>query len=1608
MIYFGGKVMTNWNAIWSSVNGVWLGGTPNSDNGTFPNGVNKGKGLGGDDHIRGNNSANVIFGNNGDDFLRGDGGDDSLNGGRGNDILLGDELDDLDQGDDLLEGGDGKDFLIGAGGDDALYGGADDDIALGGDGRDKLFGGDGDDALIGGLGDDHIFGGAGDDILTGNLGDDNLRGGAGRDWISGGRGEDTIYGNGGDDALCGNSGHDYLNGGAGDDYVSGGSGDDTLIGGNGNDTLLGGADDDVLRGGRGDDLIHGDSTIPGLHGGGHDNIQGGAGDDTIYGGDGDDRIEGNDNSDFIHGGAGDDIIWGDNADGDPAMGEASDMIDGGSGNDTIYGGEDDDQIRGGDDNDLIYGGTGNDTLRGDDGRDVIHGDDGDDHISGDDGNDILHGGDGDDVMSGGNGHDRMFGGDGDDCLDGGRGRDILKGGDGNDRLSGGTQNDQLFGGRGEDFLKGDEGDDTLMGGGHDDTLLGGEGDDSLDGGSGDDLLIGGSGDDTLRGGSGGDDFAFGHGVDEDGDGICDETFLTIGHNTIVDFDVDNNDRIFIHSALAGPNGSNLAATVSGKDVIVEILSTGETITIVGLVDELEGIDPDDPFFNPANLMPMLLKTGEVEDDGKGVITIGDVCVGDFACVVDLPQIRWTDPLIVDPDPKRVALMDEKVGNTTNNTTQQEMAAIYVEDDANVKNEGDALLFEICASNPPTIEVTDPVGFVEDLDASAQRLFQQGTISFDDVDETDTIALSFGNNAIPVWSAGLSLDLVDPTLFQALIDGFSFPETVDVDPPGSVPWTYDLTANLDFLALGETITWAYEIFVIDSEGTQTSDIIEFSITGTNDAPTIDAEESVVFVEGSNADAQLLAHSSTLDHDDLDFTDLVDLRIESNDDIAWSGGVLDAGLAKRLENGAGIDGSFILDTATPGTVPWNYGQFGNVIEDLDFLREGETITWSYTFSVTDPHGASDSDIVDFTITGTNDRPEAQDLAFTLSEDDSSAAVDDAANINGYAPLTGTPLTESFVVTDDDVNDLHTFEIVGLTEISPGVYQTVDNMGFEYGKLYNNGDGTFTFDPEDDFQHLDAGEFRTVVFEYQARDDSGAGESPAGPSESELSATQTVTLTIEGEDDADQVEEDTLLFTTAGQSIWNTGDAFSLNPDLPFLGFDTGYRSLDATIIPDWNVSAGAVGTVLEGLEAVGEWFANAGQDIIDFFTGNDTQDIDLNIRDIVIPGLSTNGFVDAKVGVQPYFFLNGGELGAEIPVDVVFTAPRQVEQGETINIGSAFTVDGGATFTTDGPSVQFGLDFIFDVAAELGFNIFGSNIDLFDFDSSDFLGTGVTGETGFNIFDFSPGDDVEFPLPGGTTVTLTNPDFGVNGSPVNPPSNTRLEGIDSEEFVDLTLDIDGIISAITPLPPLEGGGTQGFSLGFGDVGSINVASFTYEWNLFDVELQGILSGIQDFALEITDLPLMAVLEDGVTTITGFSVGDDITFDVPLETDFDVDTDGDADGLMDFDIQIDMEAVFENLTELGLDMNLILGFLKFTAGFSSDFVSDVDFSLFDSGSDEFDFGLIPSLPFDPDPNDGFLIGGTIPLIEDATLATLFDDQFDVEGWNNPQTTGFEFDVA
>ena len=118
--------------------------------------------------------------------------------------------------------------------------------------------------------------------------------------------------------------------------------------------------------------------------------------------------------------------------------------------------------------------------------------------------------------------------------------------------------------------------------------------------------------------------------------------------------------------------------------------------------------------------------------------------------------------------------------------------------------------------------------------------------------------------------------------------------------------------------------------------------------------------------------------------------------------------------------------------------------------------------------------------------------------------------------------------------------------------------------------------------------------------------------------------------------------------------------------------------------------------------------------------------------------------------------------------------------------------------------------------------------------------------------------------------------------------------------------------------------------------------------------------------------------------------------MDSVWDADVDGNADGLMGVDISVDMEALFRNFTELGLDLDLLVGLLSAGVSLTSDFIPDQSVSLFDQ--------IIPSVDGN---DDGFLFGREISFLEDQSLATLFDKEFDLVGWNI-ETTDIVFDIA
>ncbi len=486
----------------------------------------------GDDVITGSEFEDAISGDAGVDTLTGGDGDDSLDGGDGVDTLLG------GLGSDVLEGGAGGDLLDGgegsnvasyknsaeavtialtaaptltlgtsAGGDAVgdtlvgignLAGSAYDDFLTGNDDVNVLLGDAGNDVLAGGLGGDFLFGGLGADtasyVASAAAVEVNLTTGiaVGGDAEGDVLGDiENIDGSAQADILVGDTENNSLAGNAGDDLLYGLTGNDTLEGGVGADTLNGGAGVDTVSYAGSSAGVTVDLSAAGTMSGGD------AAGDTLSNFE---NIVGSSHADTLTGDAGNNVLIG---------GAGGDLLNGGSdGNDTVsY-----ESALQGITADLVSGGLGDDAA-GDSYTNIdnVIGSGFDDTLAGDGAANTLEGGAGDDTLDGRGGVDTAsfesgFAGVSAD-LAATTVTAVMSDGTltETDTLS---NFENLSGSAFGDTLLGDGNVNVLFGSGGDDTLDGVGGADTLDGGSGQDTLIAGAGDDVLDGGSGFDRAVF--------------------------------------------------------------------------------------------------------------------------------------------------------------------------------------------------------------------------------------------------------------------------------------------------------------------------------------------------------------------------------------------------------------------------------------------------------------------------------------------------------------------------------------------------------------------------------------------------------------------------------------------------------------------------------------------------------------------------------------------------------------------------------------------------------------------------------------------------------------------------------------------------------------------------------------------------------------------------------------------------------------------------------------------------------------------------------------------------------------------------------------------
>ncbi|WP_219017910.1 retention module-containing protein [Shewanella algae] len=527
---------------------------------------------------------------------------------------------------------------------------------------------------------------------------------------------------------------------------------------------------------------------------------------------------------------------------------------------------------------------------------------------------------------------------------------------------------------------------------------------------------------------------------------------------------------------------------------------------------------------------------------------------------------------------------------------------------------------IIGTNDAPILSADASGAViEDLDVINGMLSDSGSLSFTDVDIGDSHVVSSSYNGDASWSGGA----LDQATQDALAAGFS------ADNSG---WSYDIANSLvQFLAVGETITFSFTLIVTDAFGASDSQPVTVTITGTNDAPVLSIDMSGAVTEDVDVLAGMLSDSGSLSFTDVDINDSHSVGSSYNGDVLWSGGALDQATQDALAAGFSVDNS-----------GWSYDIANSLVQ---FLAVGETITLSFDVSVDDGNGGTDTDTVTVTITGTNDAP-------VLSIDMSGAVTEDVDVINGMLSDSG-----SLSFTDVDINDSHSVgssyngdvlwsggALDQATQDALAAGFSVDNAGWSYDIANSL------------VQFLAVGETITLSFDVTVDDGNGGTD------------TETVTITINGTNDPVEGEFAKEIWVPA--SLLQLSDpylaGYPLNIDVP--------TDVDATDdISITNLSLEFIDPG-ETAEIGSTWYWDEDIQMLVQYDFNNPEALSATELGSLVYMPGDNGDIEEQLDISLTFTVNSGT--DQVDGDfIIHAVPGNSLGGESVTIG-----DGSSPLTS----------------------------------------------------------------------------------------------------------------------------------------------------------------------------------------------------------------------------------------------------------------------------------------------------------------------------------------
>ena len=191
------------------------------------------------------------------------------------------------------------------------------------------------------------------------------------------------------------------------------------------------------------------------------------------------------------------------------------------------------------------------------------------------------------------------------------------------------------------------------------------------------------------------------------------------------------------------------------------------------------------------------------------------------------------------------------------------------------------------------------------------------------------------------------------------------------PDGTYTYTIDnADPDTNGLALGETRTETFTVYVSDGRGGLTTQEITVTLTGTNDRPELSIANAA---QGIHEDTASVGGTFAVQDPDSDSGQNQTFHIEGGSNTPAADGTSPSDGSHSATGST--DATFTTDYGTltldPATGQWTYA-LNNASDKVQQLNAGETKVETFEVTVTDEHGATSTQTITVTITGTNDIP------------------------------------------------------------------------------------------------------------------------------------------------------------------------------------------------------------------------------------------------------------------------------------------------------------------------------------------------------------------------------------------------------------------------------------------------------------------------------------------------------------------------------------------------------------------------------------------------------------------------------------------------------------